>query len=222
MTLGEVVGDRPDPAPVQPRPVLTDLLQGRLAPGDLETITRSMAGSASQMHAEADPTTRRRLELNHAAAFGPPDVRERTGLLGAMPPEDVHAMARDWTVAGGDLFLADLVAAALEAAGVPLEEGATVLDFGSSSGRVLRVFAAARPDLVCLGCDPNAEAIAWAAAHLPGTHVVSPQRPPLALEDASVDVAYAISIWSHFAARARAAPGSTSSTASCGRAGRSR
>jgi SAM-dependent methyltransferase len=54
--------------------------------------------------------------------------------------------------------------------------------------------------LECLGCDPNEDAIAWAQEHLPAARFfVSPQRPPLPLEDASVDMAFAISIWSHFA-----------------------
>jgi SAM-dependent methyltransferase len=75
-----------------------------------------------------------------------------------------------------------------------------MLDFGSSSGRVLRVLAAARPDVRSLGCDPNTGAIAWAQAHLPGEYFVSAQQPPLPdLPDGALDAAYAISIWSHFA-----------------------
>lgn len=200
VTLNDVLGSRPEPLPVRPATPVTDLLHGRLAPGDTDRVRQSMAGSALEMHTAADGATRRRLELNHAAAFGPDDVRARTGLVASMPPEDVHAMARDWSVAGGDLFLADLVADALTAAGCDLPQGGTLLDFGASSGRVLRVFSAARPDVRSIGCDPNPEAIAWAGRHLPGEYVVSPLRPPLRLDDASVDVAYAISIWSHFAA----------------------
>ena len=48
-------------------------------------------------------------------------------------------------------------------------DGGTVLDFGSSSGRVLRILAAARPDLRCLGCDPNEDAIAWAEVEMKKT-----------------------------------------------------
>lgn len=158
-----------------------------------------MAGSAATMHAGADEATRRRMELNHAAAFGPVEVRERTGLMPVMPPEHVHSMARDWTATGGDTFLADLVGAAFEAASCAVPANGTVLDFGCSSGRVLRVLATARPDVRCLGFDPNAEAIAWASAHVPGEYLVSPQRPPLPLAEASIDAVYAISIWSHFA-----------------------
>lgn len=197
--FAEVFSQRPEPSPVEPGTRLSDLLLARLQAGDRDRIVGAMAGSAEELHALADTGPRRRLELAHAAAFGPEDVRERLGLLTAMPPDDVHSMARDWTATGGDFFLGDLVAGALAAAGAELPQGGTLLDFGSSSGRVLRVFAAARPDLRCLGCDPNGQAIAWASAHLPGEYVVSSQRPPLALADASVDATYAISIWSHFA-----------------------
>ena len=60
--------------------------------------------------------------------------------------------------------------------------------------------AAGRPDLRCLGCDPNPQSIAWAAEHLPMARFFeSPLRPPLELDEGAVDVVYAISIWSHFA-----------------------
>jgi SAM-dependent methyltransferase len=68
---------------------------------------------------------------------------------------------------------------------------------------VVRVLAAARRDVDWLGCDPNAGAVAWAAEHLDGIEFfASPQAPPLDLPDASLDLVYAISIWSHFDERA--------------------
>ena len=45
------------------------------------------------------------------------------------------------------------------------------LDFGCSSGRVVRALAAAWPEAEWHGCDPNADAIAWAREHLPGIDV---------------------------------------------------
>jgi SAM-dependent methyltransferase len=76
---------------------------------------------------------------------------------------------------------------------------ADVLDFGCSSGRVVRVLAAGYPDTRWLGCDPNAEAIAWASEHLPAVDFfVSEDSPPLPLAEGSLDLVYAISIWSHF------------------------
>jgi SAM-dependent methyltransferase len=76
----------------------------------------------------------------------------------------------------------------------------TALDFGCSSGRVVRVLAAAYPDTRWHGCDPNGPAIAWASENLPGIEFfVNDNAPPLPLDDGSLDMAYAISIWSHFA-----------------------
>lgn len=109
-------------------------------------------------------------------------------------------MARGPLAAGGDPPIADLVIGCLHDAGFDLAQGATLLDFGCSSGRVLRPIAAWRPDLDCVGCDPQPGAIEWAGEHLPmARFFVSPGVPPLPLEGASVDAAFAISIWSHFA-----------------------
>ena len=74
------------------------------------------------------------------------------------------------------------------------------LDFGCSSGRVVRVLAAAFPELDWHGCDPIPDAIEWARANLPGIAFErSPEYPPLPYADGQFDFAFAISIWSHFA-----------------------
>lgn len=192
--------ERPEAAAREVGTPITDRIHARLREGDAATVQAHLEGSAAELYAACDAKTQKRLTLNFAAAYAVLPVLERTGLSHLMPPADVHAMARGPLAAGGDTFLADLIFDALDHAGIQVEAGATVLDFGMSSGRVLRAVAAGRPDLDCLGCDPNDHAIAWAAEHLPaGRFFVSPQRPPLELDDASVKVAYAISIWSHFA-----------------------
>jgi SAM-dependent methyltransferase len=92
-----------------------------------------------------------------------------------------------------------MVLGALERTGSKLASGTRVLDFGCSSGRVVRVLAAARGDVSWLGCDPNRPAVEWAAANLPvAEFFANEQDPPLALERGELDVVYAISIWSHF------------------------
>jgi len=198
--LLEIIARRPEPPVPDPGTGITDLLFARLEDGDQEAVASLLIEHPAALWEISTEPARRRLTLNFATAIGPPEVRERAGLLTAMPPEEIHAMARGPVAAGGDLFLADMVEGALRGAGLTMPQGGTVLDFGASSGRVLRAIAAARPDLRCIGCDPNEGAIAWAEEHLPGEYFVSPTAPPLALDAASVDVAYAISIWSHFAA----------------------
>jgi len=202
--IPDVLRTRP-PAPPAPVGVgsITRALYDRLTPEDVAEIESRLTGDQRATWAAADEATRRHVALLYAAWYEVEGALEHTGLTAAMPPEDVHAMARGPQAAGGDPYLADVVVDAAARAGLTLAPGATVLDFGCSSGRVLRAIAAARPDLECLGCDPNERAIAWASEHLPfGRFFASPFDPPLELADGSVDLAYAISIWSHFGARA--------------------
>jgi SAM-dependent methyltransferase len=130
-------------------------------------------------------------------------VLERTGLTPAMPPDDVHAMARGAAAAGGSLYYADMVVDALGAAGFEPAAGTTILDFGCSSGRAVRPLAAAFPEAEWRGCDPIGAAISWAQENVAGVEFLhSPEQPPLPYDDGSLDAAYAISIWSHFNAPA--------------------
>lgn len=144
--------------------------------------------------------TRRHMILAFGIWLGMPAVSERTGLPTAQPPDDIHAMARGPIAAAGGLYEADMVVDALASAGVEMSSVHSALDFGCSSGRVARVLAAAYPNTRWQGCDPNEPAIAWASEHVPDVEFfASTGSPPLPLPDASLDLAYAISIWSHFA-----------------------
>jgi SAM-dependent methyltransferase len=153
-----------------------------------------------------DATTeagRARLALTLGTYHRVPAVLEKVGLLPDMPPDDVHSMVRSHIITGGDPWLADFVAGAVEGAGRTIPVGAAALDFGCSSARAVRLLAAWRPDVRWAGCDPNGAAIEWAREHLSGIELfASPQHPPLPLEPGSLQLVYAISIWSHFAAGA--------------------
>lgn len=198
--LVEVLLERPDPPWHDPRTIVTDTVLARLTDADHAMVQAALEGTPAELWAQSGDPSRRRLTLNLASHYGLSDVLERAGLTAAMPHDSIHAMARGPVAAGGDSYLGDLVFEAVADAGLTVSQGATVLDFGASSGRVLRMIAAARPDLRCLGCDPNADAIAWASANLPmGEFFTSPIAPPLELADESVDLVYAISVWSHFA-----------------------
>jgi SAM-dependent methyltransferase len=162
---------------------------------DAAEVARRLTAEERAIWQGTDDAGRARLALTLGTHHG-----VETGLRPDMPPDDVHSMVRSPIITGGDPWLADLV---IGAAGDDLPQGAAALDFGCSSGRVVRFLAAWRPDVRWIGCDPNAEAIAWAAEHLPGVEwFASPQQPPLPLETASLQLAYAISIWSHFGAGA--------------------
>ena len=198
--LVEVLLERPGPPSRDPLTIITDLIEMRLTDADRAAVEAVLEGTPADLWSQVGDSSRRRLTLNLAAHYGLTDVLERAGLAAAMPDESIHAMARGPVAAGGDTFVSDLIFDALDTAGLPVSEGATILDFGASSGRVLRMIAAARPDLRCLGCDPNTDAIRWASTNLPMAEFFhSPIAPPLDLPEHSIDLVCAISIWSHFA-----------------------
>jgi SAM-dependent methyltransferase len=181
---------------------VSHLLFERLTDTDIAEVEGHLLESPElQAHyvAASTPELRETLTLIAGVWLGVGAVSERTGLTAAQPPEEVHAMARGPLAAGGGLYEADLIVDALASVGVEFARLRSCLDFGCSSGRVLRALAAAYPEISWHGCDPNAPAIAWAAEQLPAAELfVSGDAPPLTLADDSLDLAYAISIWSHF------------------------
>jgi SAM-dependent methyltransferase len=208
--LPVVKGPAPEDFRREPGPaILTDerdlvsaILYGRLDPHDVAEVVQRMPEQPglSALWAQApDDAARRFLVLCAGIWLGVTTIAKKTGLGSLQPPEEVHAMARGPLAAAGGLYEADLIADALASAGTEMEGVRSVLDFGCSSGRVVRVLAAAYPDVAWHACDPNGPAIAWASENLPGIDFfVSADEPPLSLETASLDLVYAISIWSHF------------------------
>jgi SAM-dependent methyltransferase len=178
-------------------------LYERLEAGDVEEIERLIDGDpelAASYRAIPDADTRHQMVLAYGIWLGHPAVSAKTGLPAEQSPEDVHSMARGPAAAAGGLHEADLVANTLASVGVEMSNVTRALDFGCSSGRVLRVLHAAYPDTDWSGCDPNRRAIEWAGEHLRGIEFfASEDEPPLPIGDGSLDLAYAISIWSHFA-----------------------
>ncbi|HEY6762301.1 MAG TPA: class I SAM-dependent methyltransferase [Baekduia sp.] len=76
--------------------------------------------------------------------------------------------------------------------------GARALDFGCGSGRVLRQFARAAEPGQLVGCDIDAPCVAWVREHLPVVEAhVTGERPPLPFADATFDVAWSMSVFSH-------------------------
>jgi SAM-dependent methyltransferase len=203
-SAGAAFGRDLAPAPLAvDRASVTQLLYERLSDGDVAAIERKMAESLSPQDlavASSDPGARPFFMLAYGLWLGVPSIAEKTGLSPTQPPEEIHAMARGPLAAPGGLYEADLVVSALESVGAKIEGMDRVLDFGCSSGRVVRVLAAAYPEVGWTGCDPNEPAIRWAKENLSGIEFyVSAQEPPLSVAQASLDVVYAISIWSHFA-----------------------
>jgi SAM-dependent methyltransferase len=184
---------------------VTHLLHGRLDMDDIaevERLIRGTKGAWDHYFPGAERVEDPGLLLTVGMWLGSERLAEKTGLLRGEPPEDVHAMTRGALTAAGGLYEADMVVDALLSAGTRMQDVSVALDFGCSSGRVVRTLAAAYPEISFLGCDPNGPAITWASANLPGIDFfVNGSTPPLTLEDSTLDFVYAISIWSHFEPR---------------------
>jgi SAM-dependent methyltransferase len=178
-------------------------LYERLNADDIAEVERLIAQSPElneHYAAATNAATRHHMILAFGIWLSVAAIPEKSGLTDAQPLEHVHVMARGATAAAGGLYEADLIVDALKSAGIDMKNIGSALDFGCSSGRVTRVLAAAYPEIHWHGCDPNAPAIAWAEENLVGVQFfVNDDDPPLPLAEGSLDMAYAISIWSHFA-----------------------
>jgi SAM-dependent methyltransferase len=99
----------------------------------------------------------------------------------------------DWFLRSGRAGYDAIVAHA------PLAELESVLDFGCGCGRVTRWWSDF-PGRVA-GSDVSAPAIAWCRANLPfGRFEQNALAPPLAFDDASFDLVYALSVFTHLTA----------------------
>lgn len=78
-------------------------------------------------------------------------------------------------------------------------EGKRVLDFGCGAGRVLRHFLAEAQQGELWGCDIDGPSIAWLKTALcPPLHAFhSGEWPPLPFADGSLDLIYAMSVYTH-------------------------
>ncbi len=183
--------------------IVSRRLYERLSAEDVSEIEAAIARDDQlQAYYTGAPDSRHRvfLLLSFGVWLQIPAVLHKLALGAEQPPEEVHAMARGPLAAAGGLYEADMVAAALASVGVGIESAAAALDFGCSSGRLVRVLCAAYPEVQWHGCDPNGPAIEWARGAYPRVNLfLSSNAPPLQLPDGSLDLVCAISIWSHFA-----------------------
>lgn len=86
----------------------------------------------------------------------------------------------------------------LRAHGHEIGEFSTILDFGCGAGRQLRELVERAPRSQLLGIDLDATSIDWLrGSGINGRFLVGAPSPPLSLGDGSVDLAYAISVFTH-------------------------
>jgi SAM-dependent methyltransferase len=120
-----------------------------------------------------------------------------------LPPSRlVHLVAGTsdlaWFLKGGALA-AQCVRQPLASQGVAIEDLAAVLDFGCGCGRVARHWAGLDKKTLH-GVDYNAELINWCRENLPfGQFSVNGSMPPLDFSDATFDLVYGFSVFTHMA-----------------------
>lgn len=85
----------------------------------------------------------------------------------------------------------------LDAQGLSSSSDLDVLDFGCGLGRTLRFFDDVTWRLA--GCDVDPRLIEWCRRSLPGPNwQINAAAPPLPFEDASFDVLWSVSVFTHF------------------------
>ncbi len=139
-------------------------------------IERRQAGRASVSVDDGRPMPPRELIMVVGAAGGDEGWFSKEGLADA---EQFRALAL--------------------AHGVDLAEPQDVLDLGCGVGRIARWLA---PELMAAGggfqgCDVNQRLLDWCAANLQGRYFVNALQPPLPLPEASLDLVYAKSVFTH-------------------------
>jgi SAM-dependent methyltransferase len=194
------------PEPEEEIGPVTDKLFG-LLPSDfssrvmMELETRCRGDLIAWLrHLEGIPREFKRQIITYGASLYPAEVTRLTRLCPANPPEDIHSMVRVEFYAG-DLYNPDMIVRTLGEVDIGIEFGRSYLDFGGSSGPVVRAFYAAFPEARWHGCDPQGRSIEWARKNLPSQidFFVSPLAPPLPDHFGGYfDGVFALSVWSHF------------------------
>ncbi len=124
-----------------------------------------------------------------------PPPRLRTGVSGA---PDV------WMYVEGGELSEKTVREALDRSNMAIGSLGAILDFGCGCGRLLRRWRDL--DARICGTDVNAAAVEWCRAHLPFVEVdVNEPEPPLVYGEASFDLVYAFSIFTHLPVRTQLA-----------------
>lgn len=176
------------------RPI--DNIFARLSPNDIEAIVKKVD---EHPDLTLPPRSQYRFWIVEVLRLGAhllPEIAKKTGLVSLSPPENVHSMHR-MPIDVGSLYCPNLIDEVVSSVGRSIE--GRCLDFGCSSGRVVRVMRIAYPDVEWHGCDPEADAIAWASKHFADVQFsVSRFDPPTDYPNCFFDLTYAISIWSHF------------------------
>jgi SAM-dependent methyltransferase len=87
-------------------------------------------------------------------------------------------------------------AVAREFGGKRFTDHRRVLDWGCGCGRLAR-YVAQLPGVEPFGCDIDADNLGWCSAHVKGSFMLTRMHPPLPFADASFDLVYGLSVFTH-------------------------
>lgn len=174
---------------------ISSVIFSRLSLDDVVMIVRQFPREDSWV---LDLPCEREMRLIGFAASNFPGLADKMLVPAIVPPDRIHRMqrGRDWV---GDIYSSNMIFQALNLAGCVPSADSRFLDFGCSSGSLLRMVKAAFPAMRCFGCDPVLSSIEWASKNLPAIDFFSMDLvPPLSLVGGCVDIVSAVSIWSHY------------------------
>jgi SAM-dependent methyltransferase len=126
--------------------------------------------------------------------LAPPELIETEAL---MRQDDIRKRATAEWYFGSGYEEARAILAAVEEYGFDLSRLGAILEFGCGSARVLRHFRVVS-DLELTGADANPKPLDWNRGNLPGIKFQdNGLEPPLSFADASFDLIYALSVFTH-------------------------
>jgi SAM-dependent methyltransferase len=175
------------PMPDHPK-AFEQSLMPKLSPDDIKAATEKCTQTGL-------PVTD--LNILRMATHFFPDMRVKLGTSQVNPPADIHWMQRSEYYIG-DTYSSNMIVSTLAKRNMSFEHGKKYLDFGCSSGSLVRALKVIAPGSAYHGADPLDTSIKWANANIPdATFVTSQLRPPLPFEAGLFDGITAVSIWSH-------------------------
>ncbi|MBD9596418.1 methyltransferase domain-containing protein [Ensifer sp. ENS05] len=188
-TIDRLIKRHIKPAPGRdPEPLATRRILSRLSEDELMLVQRAIEARGEQAYSQ---------NMLVFASFHYPELRIKLGTSIENPPDHIHRMQKsDYYI--GDMYSADLIESSLARCNLGLDPGCAYLDFGCSSGSLIRVLQAAAPEASFHGVDPVPSSIEWASQNIErATFAVSNISPPLSYESGTFRGVTAISIWSH-------------------------
>jgi SAM-dependent methyltransferase len=165
-------------------------------------LRRTLLDAMDKLHVARPAVRLYELALAGRSAFSRGRIEEAGGL--PLPPARLRTQIGPLH-ADADFFLrsgrshADLIRDLLRENGSSIEELGALLDWGCGCGRLLRHWSEL-PGTRVHGCDIDARMVEWCRANLPFAEVaVTRLEPPLPYPEASFDLVYAFSVFTHLA-----------------------